>query len=45
MPVVATGASGQLALASYDEAALAALGERLCGRDLQVELEHDRLRS
>lgn len=45
MPVVATSAAGQLALASNDETALAALGKSLISRDVQVECEHDRLRS
>jgi hypothetical protein len=45
MPVMATSAAGQLALASNDEATLAALGKSLISRDVQVEFEHDRLRS
>ncbi len=42
MPVVATGMTSQLALASNDETTLTALGKSLGSRDVQVEFEHDR---
>ena len=45
MPVVAASAAGQLAFASNDETTLTALGKSLISRDVQVEFEHDRLRS
>lgn len=45
VPVVATGASGQLALAANDKATPTALGESIIGSDFQLELNHARLRS
>jgi hypothetical protein len=45
MPVVATGTPGQLGFAANDETALTALDERLVRADVQVELEHEGLRS
>ena len=45
MPVMATRASRQLALAANDEAMLSTLGESLFGGHVQVEFEHDRLES
>lgn len=41
VPVVAAGASRELALAADDEAALTALGQRLRRGDVQVELDHE----
>jgi hypothetical protein len=43
MPVTATGASGQLALAPDDETAPTALVQSLFSGDVQIELQHDRL--
>jgi hypothetical protein len=45
MPVVASSAAGQLALPSNDESTLTTLHKSLISREVQVEFEHDRLRS
>jgi hypothetical protein len=43
MPVMAADARRQCALALDDKTALAALGESLVSRDLEVEFEHERV--
>jgi hypothetical protein len=45
MLVMAAGTRRQWALALDDQTALAALGESLVSRDLEVEFEHERLGS
>jgi hypothetical protein len=40
MPVMATRASGQFALAANDKTTPTALGESIIGRDVQLEFNH-----
>ena len=45
VPVVTTRAPGQLALAAHEKATPTAFGECVIGSDIQLELNHARLRS